>query len=229
MWAKKVNGRHIAAVMPSVGPSLPSAPAEKRKREAEEQDVEVASQSSNPRSASPSSPAKKPRIIGPTLPPASLDERPSGPAESDEDSSSDDDDDFGPSLPTGTSQKPGISIDQLSTASATGSQAPAPAKSQRDEWMIVPPSSDDWSSRVDPTKLKNRKFNTGKGSKGPAQTTGKENDASWTETADEKKARLQREMMGVKDISAAKDSPRDDAKARENARKLREYNVSVMS
>ena len=92
--------------------------------------------------------------------------------------------------------------------------------------MIVPPTSGDWSSRMDPTKLKSRKFNAGKGAKGPAQTPGKESNANWTETLDEKRARLQREMLGLKDVSTTTGSPEDDGKARENVKRLREYSVS---
>lgn len=216
--------------MPLVGPGLPPANAEKRKRDARNEDDETiphSPQSLASGSNSPSTSTKKARTIGPTLPPASLDERPAQPPETDADSSSDDDD-FGPSLPTVKSQKLAVAPNEASEVTAHDSQPPAPMKSMRDEWMIVPPSSDDWSSRVDPTKLKNRKFNTGKGSNAPAQNTGQKTNGNWTETPDEKKSRLQREMMGIKDISVAKDSPTDDATARENARKLREYNVSEM-
>ncbi|KAF7511432.1 hypothetical protein GJ744_004621 [Endocarpon pusillum] len=212
--------------MPSVGPGLPPANAAKRKRDARNEDDETiphSPQSLASGSNSPSTSAKKPRTIGPTLPPASLDERPTQPPEREADSSSDDDD-FGPSLPTVKAQKLAVATNEASEVTADDSQPPAPMKSMRDEWMIVPPSSDDWSARVDPTKLKNRKFNTGKGSKAPAQNTGQKTTGNWTETPDERKSRLQREMMGIKDISVAKDSPRDDATARENARKLREYN-----
>jgi Protein of unknown function (DUF3752) len=213
--------------MPSVGPSLPPGKAEKRKREAGSEDDEAihkAPRSSNSRSTSPSASAKTTRSIGPTFPPASLSERPPQPPDGDASSSSDDDG-FGPSLPTTTYQKSEGSNCE-SSVSAGGQQAPLPVKSQRDEWMIVPPSGDDWSSRVDPTKLKNRKFNTGKGSKGPTQTSAKESNTSWTETLDEKKARLQREMMGIKDISAAKAAPHEETRTRENARTLQEYSVS---
>jgi Protein of unknown function (DUF3752) len=214
--------------MPSVGPTLSQAQAEKRKREPNDGDDEAASppsRSPNPRLASQSSSAKRARVIGPSLPPASLDERPPQPPDSDATSSSGDDD-FGPSLPTSTSQLPGASTDGPLTVPATGAEASAPKKSQRDEWMIVPPTSGDWSSRIDPTKLKNRKFNAGKGAKGPAQTSGEESNANWTETLDDKRARLRREILGLKDVSTTRDSPEDDGKARENAKKLREYNVS---
>ena len=216
--------------MPSAGPSLPPGKAEKRKREARSEDDEAvykAPRSSNSESTSPSASAKIPRPIGPTLPPASLSERPPQPPDGDASSSSDDDG-FGPSLPTTTYPRSEGS-NYESSVSTIGPAAPIPAKTQRDEWMIVPPSGDDWSSRVDPTKLKNRKFNTGKGSKGPAPASTKESNTSWTETLEEKKARLQREMMGIKDISAAKAASHEDTKARENARKLQEYSVSTLS
>jgi len=45
-------------------------------------------------------------------------------------------------------------------------------KPQREEWMLLPPTNDDWSSRVDPTKLKARKFQSGKGSKAPIDKSG---------------------------------------------------------
>lgn len=221
-------GFYMGPVMPSVGPSLPPAKAGKRKRAAGNEDDETIpqfAQSPASGSTSPSTSPKRTRTMGPTLPPASLDERPTQAPETDADSSTDDDN-FGPSLPTEKSRKPGVAINEALEEMTPSSQILAPVKSMRDEWMIVPPSSDDWSSRVDPTKLKNRKFNTGKGSKAPAQNIGKEANGNWTETHDEKKSRLQREMMGIRDISAGKDPPRDDAKAKENARKLREYNVS---
>jgi Protein of unknown function (DUF3752) len=206
--------------MPSVGPTLPRTHAEKRKRDGQEdKDGEL---SRNSRSSSPSSASKKARTIGPAPPPADLDERPTHPPDSNSESSSDDDD-FGPNLPNGSSTKQGRTPDEPQTISSAGPQKPV--KTQRDEWMVVPPSSGDWSSRVDPTKLKNRKFNTGKGAKGPAQSTGRESNASWTETPDEKRARLEREMMGKKEVSAPKNSSTDDVKVQENARKLREYNV----
>ncbi len=143
--------------MPSVGPSLPPAKAEKRKRDARnDEDGTIPHFAQSPASGSTplSTSAKKIRTMGPTLPPASLDERPAPPPETDADSSTDDDG-FGPSLPTVKSRKPGVATNEALELMTPGSQPSAPVKSMRDEWMIVPPSSDDWSSRVDPTKLKN--------------------------------------------------------------------------
>lgn len=222
--------------MPSVGPHINLSQAAKRKREAQDEGDKGDQMVSGPSSSSSSlsnsasvssfSPTKKPRTIGPTLPPASLEERPLQPPDSDTDSSSSDEE-IGPGLPADNPQKLEMPTGSSSAVSA-GSSALAHGKSERDEWMIVPPSSDDWTSRVDPTKLKNRKFNTGKGSKGQGQTICKGSNASWTETPDERRARLQREMMGTKEISTAKDPPQDTSEIRENAKKLREYNVSVI-
>jgi len=68
-------------------------------------------------------------------------------------------------------------------------------KTTRDEWMMIPPKQDDLAARMDPTKQRARKFNTGKGAKGPAGPGGM--DSSWTETPDQKRKRLADEVMGV--------------------------------
>ncbi|KAI9828646.1 MAG: hypothetical protein M1832_001749 [Thelocarpon impressellum] len=100
-------------------------------------------------------------------------------------------------------------------------------KPQREDWMLVPPKQDDWSARVDPTKLRNRKFNTGKGSKAPAQQSGADS-ALWTETPEQKRKRLDDEIMGIK--QPATETPldsktaRDTAEADDTTRRIREYN-----
>lgn len=100
-------------------------------------------------------------------------------------------------------------------------------KPKRDEWMIVPPKSEDWSTKVDPTKIKNRKFQTGKGAKAP-QKAGADNTL-WTETPDEKRQRLEDEVMGVKKPAtqgpASSRENLNSAEARETARRIKEYNV----
>lgn len=208
--------------MTSVGPQLPSSSAVKRKRDEQSDTVNDQSDTSTPsqdRSLTPNSSVKRSRTIGPTLPPANLDERPPSELAGDSDTSSDDDD-FGPSLP-GAGESTAGSAERSAESVETGPQVSS--KSQRDEWMIVPPSNGDWSARVDPTKLKARKFNTGKGANAEPQgaTLGGEN--KWTETAAEKRARLEREMMGISDKTT---SHQDTVKADATSHKLREYTVS---
>ncbi|KAK5195470.1 hypothetical protein LTR99_001991 [Exophiala xenobiotica] len=218
--------------MPSVGPQLPPE-LQKRKRSADEDDEEGSSSDSSTgplplrpgsRAQSPSSP-KRSRVLGPTLPPAPLDERPSSPPqpESDNGSESSDDDDFGPSLPSandGPSAKSSSSIGpQIPTPSAP------PTRLQRDEWMTIAPTNGDWSSRVDPTKLKNRKFNTGRGAKAPPQKSGAGGE-SWHETPEQKQARLKREVMGITDPTGSSDlKSKNVSSAHEEAtaQRLREY------
>ncbi len=211
--------------MASVGPRLPPCLVTKRKRDGEDDDNR--SHSPSPPPKSPASSAKRPRNIGPTLPPANLDERPPDDPNSDSESSSDDDD-FGPSLPAaGESTAHAEKDESHSNSNPIGPQAPV--KTNRDEWMIVPPSNGDWSSRVDPTKLKARKFNTGKGAKAPAQSSSGGVDNKWLETPAEKRARLEREMLGIKDTtSRSKEAPQEDTKAAAASQKIREYTVSSL-
>ena len=92
--------------------------------------------------------------------------------------------------------------------------------------MLVPPRQDDWSSRVDPTKLKNRKFNTGKASKAAGQKGG--DDALWTETPEQKRQRLEDEVLGVRKPAQLGPEEKTDRwkeeEARETERRIREYN-----
>lgn len=132
------------------------------------------------------------RVLGPSLPPAPLSERPSSPPNPN-DSASDDDDEFGPSLPPNSTAKSRL---PESTTESSFRPDRSPSKPKREEWMLIPPSQSDWSSRVDPTKLRNRKFNTGKGAKAPPPRSSGDN-ALWTETPEQKQKRLADEVMGV--------------------------------
>ncbi|KAI9806906.1 MAG: hypothetical protein M1833_002564 [Piccolia ochrophora] len=170
-------------------------PNKRKRSETDNPGAEVTRSSSPSRSASPSltlnGAEKRPRTIGPAMPPAPLDERP-------EDDASSSDDDFGPALPPG----PGERSAQEDAARRANEQRDLKAqeeaaKPQREEWMLLPPKQDDWSSRVDPTKLRNRKFNTGKGAKAPGQKGGGDN-VLWTETPEQKRQRLEDEVMGIK-------------------------------
>ena len=216
--------------MSRAGPELPPHLAAKRKRKDDEEEEIPARAHSTSRSRSSSNDGaeKRSRILGPTLPPANLDERPTtAPSGADD---SDSDDDIGPALPPppGHYDPEAESLRRREAANAESARQAA-SKPKREEWMLVPPKQDDWSSRIDPTKLKNRKFNTGKGAKGPAQKGGGDNNL-WTETREEKLKRLEDEVMGVKrpaqlDQDTHK-SARSQAEARETERKIREYNVS---
>jgi hypothetical protein len=98
-------------------------------------------------------------------------------------------------------------------------------KPKREEWMLVPPKGEDWSSRVDPTKLRNRKFNTGKGAKAPVQKSGGVSSI-WTETPEEKRQRLADEVMGVRRPATEEQSTaKKPAQDEDTAKRMREYNV----
>ncbi|OCT46934.1 hypothetical protein CLCR_02539 [Cladophialophora carrionii] len=196
--------------MPAVGPQLPPD-LQKRKRDDDHDDEGHSSDSSTGPSPPPrdeeqtaASTTKRARVIGPAPPPAPLDERPvsSGTRLASEAESESEDDDFGPSLPSADE-----TVAQSSNHFLTGPQMPvttasaAPAK--RDEWMTIAPSNGDWSSRVDPTKLKNRKFNTGRGAKAPSRAADSGGDSSWHETPEQKQARLKREVMGIQDTATS--------------------------
>jgi hypothetical protein len=95
--------------------------------------------------------------------------------------------------------------------------------------MLVPPNDSDWGSRVDPTKLKNRKFASGKGAKAPG---GGGISAIWTETPEEKRRRLEDEVMGRREAATSSRSSRGreegdrdgDREEMETERRIREYN-----
>ncbi|KAL8822642.1 MAG: hypothetical protein Q9191_006627 [Dirinaria sp. TL-2023a] len=106
--------------------------------------------------------------------------------------------------------------------------------------MLVPPSHNDWTSRVDPTKLRNRKFASGKGAAATVQKQGGGGggvDGIWTETPEQKRRRLEDEQMG-RAPAASKSAGggaggggekggqrrREEEEYVETARRIREYN-----
>ncbi|KIY03622.1 uncharacterized protein Z520_00313 [Fonsecaea multimorphosa CBS 102226] len=222
--------------MSAIGPQLPPHLQNRKRSHDEDDEGESSDSSTGPLPAKSAqegtnSSAKRPRVVGPSLPPAPLDERPpSSPprpteeSDSETDEDDDDDDTFGPSLPSANDRP--IKSSASSSIGPQGSIATVPVK--RDEWMTVAPSSGDWSARVDPTKLKNRKFNTGRGAKGPSHITAGTGDSSWHETPEQKQARLKREVMGINDAStSARSSNSGPAKGPDDeatARRLKEYN-----
>ncbi len=214
--------------MSAVGPQLPSHLQIKRKRDVDDAQDPSAIPPKRARSSSSEDEARPQRIIGPAAPPADLSELPTTNPDADSVSSSSEDDDFGPSLPP----PPGSSKHQAEAKRQQVLQddfaaREAAKKPQREEWMLLPPKQDDWSARVDPTKIKNRKFNTGKGSKAPGSNSGGENTL-WTETPEQKRQRLQDEVMGVKKPAQLGSEDKRDARkaqeAKETQRRIHEYN-----
>ena len=212
--------------MASIGPSLPPH-LTKRKRSEETSPSPPPSRSSS----TDSSHSKRRRTIGPAPPPAPLSERPSTPPSPSRSESSDSNSDFGPSLPPAPGSAAAQQAEREHAEHVTRQAAEeASRKPQREEWMLVPPSNSDWSARVDPTKLKNRKFQTGKGSKAPS--TGGGDNAVWTETPEDKRRRLEDEIMGRQAASQPSTGKgggngvhgRGNEQDKETERRIKEYN-----
>ena len=210
-----------------IGPSLPQnpSPIERPSQPA----PSPVGPSLPPATASAQRPLRpSPNILGPSLPPAPLDERPVTDPNSDSNSDSDDDG-FGPAPPPAAGSAAHYEERERQRAfEAEVTVQETISKPQREEWMLAPPTSGDWSSRVDPTKLRNRKFNTGKSARAPAGSGG--DSALWTETPEEKRKRLEDEVMGVS-RTAGTDAKtnvggRATAEERETERRIREYDVS---
>lgn len=206
-----------------IGPQLP-ATAEKRKRSSDD-DSDSSDDSFGPvlpTNNDDASSLKKARVVGPSLPPSHSvqtgEQETKGDTKDEE--SSDDDDDFGPSLPPPPESKPDP-VETVRRQADTVKGPSAAPKVQRDEWMTLAPTSGDWSQRVDPTKLKNRKFNTGKSS-----TASKSRGPDiWNETPEQKQARLKREVLGLQsDGSGPSATTAVTTKDDETARRMKEYN-----
>lgn len=221
-----------------MGPAPPPAPPNERpsKPASNGEEIPLDDSDDDLGPSLPSTLANKPkpapsRVLGPTPPPAPLSERPPQPANA-ADSDSSDDDDYGPSLPPAPGSAAAYAAEAQRAQEASRLQAAAanaePAKPKRADWMLVPPTDSDWSSRVDPTKLKNRKFASGKGGKAPGEKSGI--SAIWTETPEEKRQRLEDEVLGRREQATSsmagrrETSGKDDGEQEAIARRIREYN-----
>ncbi|MCJ1228408.1 hypothetical protein MMC12_005069 [Toensbergia leucococca] len=224
--------------MSRAGPELPPHMLAKRKRQETADDAPQAPPQQSSSTSSSPDPSKKQRILGPSLPPRSpplhflppgfnpaVDSPHTSASASDSDSDS-----IGPTLPPSPGHLDLIAQTRRDQALAAEAAAlEAAKKPQREEWMLVPPKQNDWSSRVDPTKLRNRKFNSGKGSKAPAQKGGRADDMSlWTETPEQKRQRLEDEIMGVRRPAQLEGEEGKqgwkEREAKETDRRIREYN-----
>ena len=217
--------------MSAIGADLPPHLLAKRKRQQEEEEQNATTTDPGAkRSASPDEPEKRRRVIGPAMPPAPLDERPEQPPNPTEDDSSDDDDDFGPALPTGGAVTATSDEDEEDGIQAGGTMGSQPEERlKRDDWMMMPPKQDDLAARLDPSKQRPTKFNTGKGARGPNTMDG--DSSTWHETPEQKQKRLQDEMMGISKPSPVPNTSagKTSKLAREDAtnRKVKEQLVSL--
>ena len=100
--------------------------------------------------------------------------------------------------------------------------AEAPKAAQRDEWMTLPPTQDDLAARMDPTKMRARKFNTGKG----AGSTGGMSSA-WTETPEQKLKRLQDEALGIAAPTNAAPTTSESRRSKEEERRARKMREKI--
>ncbi|KAJ5112090.1 hypothetical protein N7532_000135 [Penicillium argentinense] len=171
-------------------------------------------------------PSPKRRVIGPSLP--SAESREASGSCSGSDDSDDSDDDFGPSLPP----PDGAGAPAVPESAQTENPGPESAKgekaeSRRDQWMLQPPEHSDWASKIDPTQLRNRKFQTGKTARA-ATASSKTVDASWVETPEERIRRLEDEVMGVGAPSGgapqSKSEKKNTTKDRSMEEKIKKFN-----
>ncbi|OAX79356.1 hypothetical protein ACJ72_06329 [Emergomyces africanus] len=207
--------------MAPTGPQRPPSPGAKRKRD---EDHEIDSNgphaSGETHSNGSDERSQKKRVIGPTMPPNLGDGENGGSS----DSGSESDDDYGPSLPPAdndTSLK--SNMEEVQTNLTVEKQNP----SRRDDWMLHPPEHGDWSSRVDPTKIRNRKFNTGRSAL-PKPSSG---IGTWTETAEEKRKRLEAEVMGAQAPANSTAAPTVERSEHDAAisKRVQEYNEKKRS
>lgn len=197
----------------------------KRKLSEGAADTETQASRPSPPSADLDRADKKQKIIGPSLPPnlSTAGDRGKEDAVSSSGDSSDEGD-FGPALPGADASPSQAQRGDAPDDDDDCTKEPAPRRAQ---WMLEPPKQEDLTARADPTKLRNRKFNTGVGARAPAQRSDG-NSLLWTETPEQKRQRLADEVMGVRkpateDDSGArtrKDPSKDDA----TTKRIQEYN-----
>ncbi|KIW03930.1 uncharacterized protein PV09_04770 [Verruconis gallopava] len=212
--------------MASIGPSLPPHLLAKRKREEEEETTAATAKVTQPSTAnspdrSPDGSEKRRRVIGPSPPPAPIDELPGHSAHSSDDSESSDDD-YGPAIPTEDELKKHVDEDVGSSYQQQRSAPKEEAPVKRDDWMMMPPSADGLARHMDPSR-RPRQFKSGKGaSSGVSDGM----DSTWTETPEEKRKRLENQVLGVAPPPSSKLAS-ENAKSKkdeESARRIKEYN-----
>ncbi|KAL4782908.1 hypothetical protein BJX76DRAFT_273285 [Aspergillus varians] len=169
-------------------------------------------------------PDKRRKVIGPSLPPPTAQSNSSDNSDSDSD-----DDDFGPSFPPPAGSLPQPSAQPTTHSLNTEKEQGESSAPKRDAWMLAPPTADSDRSRVDPTKLRSRKFQSGPRS-GNAPAAGGGLDSIWTETPEQKMRRLQDAAMGIVSSSSGAGgavsggTEAEDKAARAMREKVQRYN-----
>ncbi|KAK3382282.1 hypothetical protein B0T24DRAFT_516037 [Lasiosphaeria ovina] len=155
-----------------------------------------------PAAPPPARPSAPKRVLGPAPPPADLSERPETGPNSDSDDDDDDDEGWGPALPSqagASSRSTGAGAGRFGPAFPPPEQPVGPAR--RDDWMVAPPTSSGYRA-PDPTKLKSRKFASGRSVAGSDAKSGGIS-SMWTETPEEKMRRVTNAVLGREDPNAA--------------------------
>ncbi|TFK84870.1 hypothetical protein K466DRAFT_209697 [Polyporus arcularius HHB13444] len=201
---------------PPIGPIIPPSVSVSQKpppAEEEEDDEDDYAPALPPELAAARASTSK-KVLGPAFPPSVA-----GPYYGDDD----DDDDVGPRpLPAGyvIEEKDGVQefLEREERRRKQLEEASKPKAPQREEWMLVPPSSSDLLASIDPTKLtRPRKF-------APTAKTARDADNSlWTETPAERQQRIADEVAGKR--RRATDVEPEDTSA--DARKRRKYEEEV--
>ncbi|KAJ9161468.1 hypothetical protein NKR19_g2245 [Coniochaeta hoffmannii] len=176
---------------PSTGPATKTAPQHSGPPPSSKQTTSSPKAPIGPSLPTGSAPKQPP--IGPTPPPAPLDTVP--PTNASDPSDSDSEDDYGPSLPTSASHASRLASSSLPTPSFSSGSGPRQPPPKRDDWMLAPPSAPSNYRERDPTKLKARKFATGRAATGNEAHAGGVS-AIWTETPEEKARRLRDAVLG---------------------------------
>ncbi|KAI0761649.1 hypothetical protein BD413DRAFT_237839 [Trametes elegans] len=203
---------HIAAPAQSATPPRPSPAAQAEEEEEDEDDYVPAL----PPDLAAARATTAKRVIGPALPPSVA-----GPRYEEEE---EDDDDVGPRpLPEGYKlpEKDGVQefLEREERRRKQVEEASRPKAPQREEWMLVPPSSSDLLGSIDPTKLtRPRQFAR------TAQPSRNSDTSLWTETPAERQQRIADEVAGKRRRAADVD-PSDEADL--DARKRRRYEEEV--
>lgn len=201
---------------PNIGPSLPAVPTKTTTTDeiplddSDEDDIGPAAAAPKIGPTPPAASAAAPkRIYGPAPPPADLSERPTTDPNSDSDSDSDDG--YGPALPGSRPAATSSSSHGPSFPSFQQQQQQQqriyeePQAPKRDDWMVAPPTSSSYRA-PDPTKLKSRKFASGRSVAGAGEKSGGVSSI-WTETPEEKIKRLAAAVLGREDPSSSSSAP----------------------